>query len=328
MRFIVFGAGAVGGVIGGRLAQHGHDVVLIGRRDQYDAVRQHGLTLECPDSTATVSVEIVESPRHLHWTSDDVVFLTMKTQDTLAALQDLAALAPPDLPIVCVQNAVENERLAQRWFERVYGICVMCPTEFLVPGVVRAWSSPATGILDIGRYPSGTDEVTEAIASILRTSTFHSEPRADIMRWKYGKLLMNLGNAAEALCGPSVRSSQIIAIARQEGIACLRAAGINYVGDDEEKERRGNLLQLGIVAGQRRLGGSSWQSLHRRTGTIEADYLNGEIVLLGRLFGVRTPVNALLQRLANGIARSRQSPGSMTTKDLISFLEKQDISAS
>jgi 2-dehydropantoate 2-reductase len=183
MRFIVFGAGAVGGVIGGRLTQHGHDVVLIGRPEQCRTVTERGLTIESPDSTSTIDVKIVESPKDIQWTPDDVVFLTMKTQDTLVALQGLAAVAPLYVPIVCVQNAVENERLAQRWFQRVYGICVMCPTEFLVSGVVRAWSSPVTGILDI-------------------------------MRWKYGKLLMNLGNAAEALCGPSARSSPITAMAR------------------------------------------------------------------------------------------------------------------
>src|SRR5262245_53012851 len=135
MRFIVFGAGAVGGVVGGRLAQHGHEVVLIGRDKLCVAVKQRGLTIESPDSIATIAVEIVNSPTHIQWRSDDVVFLTMKTQDTLAALQSLAVVVPRDLPVVCVQNAVENERMALRWFERVYGICVMCPTAFLVPGV-------------------------------------------------------------------------------------------------------------------------------------------------------------------------------------------------
>ena len=49
--------------------------------------------------------------------------------------------------------------------------------------------------------------------------------------------------------------------------------------------RRGDLLRLGPVGGRERGGGSSWQSLARGSGTIEADYLNGEIVLLGRLHG-------------------------------------------
>ncbi len=60
----------------------------------------------------------------------------------------------------------------------------------------------------------------------------------------------------------------------------------------EERERRGDLVEHGEIAGVPRPGGSSWQSLAKGSGTIEADYLNGEIVLLGRLHGVPTPVNA------------------------------------
>jgi 2-dehydropantoate 2-reductase len=65
------------------------------------------------------------------------------------------------------------------------------------------------------------------------------------------------------------------------------------------------------VAGQgTHRGSSSWQSLARGTGAIEADWLNGEIVLLGRLHGVPTPVNEVLRRVANRMARNRLPPGS------------------
>src|SRR5205814_884656 len=191
---------AIGGVLGGRLAEHGHEVVLIGRGTQLAAVGEHGLRVESPAGSTTLHLPIVENPRQLGWSADDVVLLTMKTQDTSAALSNLAAVATMGVPVVCVQNGVENERLASRWFEHVYGICVMCPTGYLTPGVVQAWSSPVTGLLDIGRYPSGIDETAKAIAAALSASTFYSEARPDIMRWKYGKLLMNLGNANEALC--------------------------------------------------------------------------------------------------------------------------------
>jgi 2-dehydropantoate 2-reductase len=320
MRFVVYGAGAVGGVIGARLAEHGHDVVLIGRGKQLAAVREHGLRVESSEGSSTLQLAIVESPAQLRWSADDAVLLTMKTQDTSAALCDLAAVAPPGVPVVCVQNGVENERLAVRWFEHVYGICVMCPAGFLSPGVVQAWSSPVTGLLDIGRYPSGIDETAKSIAAALSISTFHSEVRPDIMRWKYGKLLMNLGNANEALCGPSARSGPVTALARQEGVACLRAAGIDFVSEDEDKSRRGNHLRIGAIAGQTRQGGSSWQSLHRQTHHIECDYLNGEIVLLGRCHGVPTPVNAVLQRLANQLAAAGRPPGSMSTEEILSHL--------
>jgi 2-dehydropantoate 2-reductase len=70
------------------------------------------------------------------------------------------------------------------------------------------------------------------------------------------------------------------------------------------------------VAGERRGGGSTWQSLARGTGETEADYLNGEIVLLGRVHGVPTPVNELLQQLARELATSGAAPGSVDPDDL------------
>lgn len=58
--------------------------------------------------------------------------------------------------------------------------------------------------------------------------------------------------------------------------------------------------------------GPSWQSLLRRTSSIETDCLNGEVVLLGCLHGVATPVNALLQRLANRLAKECREPASIS----------------
>ncbi len=66
-----------------------------------------------------------------------------------------------------------------------------------------------------------------------------------------------------------------------------------------------------------RHGSSTWQSLERRAGTTEVDYLNGEVVLLGRLHGVPTPVNAVLQRVAARMAREGMAPGSFRESDLL-----------
>ena len=79
---------------------------------------------------------------------------------------------------------------------------------------------------------------------------------------------------------------------------------------------RGDRMNIRPVAGAEPGGSSSWQSLSRGTGSIEADYLNGEIVLLGRLHGVPTPVNEALQRLANAFARQGRRPGSLAPAEL------------
>jgi 2-dehydropantoate 2-reductase len=320
MRFVIYGAGGVGGVIGARLFEHGHDVAVIARGAHLQAIEANGLRIESIDGAQTLPIPAAEHPNALDLTADDVVLLAMKGQDTPAALDALSSCAPPDIAVVCAQNGVENERAALRFFANVYGMCVMCPTGHLEPGVVEAYSSPVTGLLDVGRYPNGVDGTARTIAAALEASTFRSEPRDDIMRWKYQKLLMNLGNAAEAACGPAARGSDVARLALREALACFEAAGIEFVSREEDRERRGDLLQMHDVGGRRRGGGSSWQSLARGTGTIETDYLNGEIVLLGRLHGVATPVNLGLQRMARELATTGAPPGSMTAHELLTFV--------
>lgn len=317
MRFVIYGAGAIGGLVGGRLHESGHDVVLIARGEHRRVMAERGLRIESNGGDAVVPVHVVGEPAQLDLGPDDVVILAMKTQHTLSALEALADVAPPETPIVCMQNGVESERLALRRFANVYGITVMCPATFLDPGVVEASSWPVTGLLDIGRYPSGADETAEAISAALNRSTFESLVQPEIMRWKYAKLLMNLGNAAEALCGAEARFSELARRARSEGAACFRAAGIDAASREEEADRRLDRLTIEPVHGRERGGGSSWQSIQRGTGNIEADYLNGEVVLLGRLHGVATPVNELLQRLANELAADGGPPGQLDADELL-----------
>jgi 2-dehydropantoate 2-reductase len=85
---------------------------------------------------------------------------------------------------------------------------------------------------------------------------------------------------------------------------------------EEDRARRADHIQLRDTSSGEWSGGSSWQSLARGTGSIEADFLNGEIVLLGALQGVPTPVNALLQRLALQAAKEGREAGSLPVDQL------------
>jgi 2-dehydropantoate 2-reductase len=154
------------------------------------------------------------------------------------------------------------------------------------------------------------------MAAALGASTFLSVARPDIMRWKYRKLLQNLSNAADALCGRDGRDSALAKEAQREGEAVLQAAGIPVATAEEDRAHRAGHLQMRNTASGGWSGGSSWQSLARGTGSIEVEYLNGEIVLLGALHGVPTPVNALLQRLALEAAREGRPPGSWRIAEL------------
>ena len=320
MRFVVLGAGAIGGAVGGRLFQEGFDVTLVARGDHGRALRA-GLVLEDPKETATLPIRAVEQVADVSWKGDAdgdvVVLLAVKGQHTDQALTQLVhASAPSSTPIVCMQNGVENERRALRHFPRTFGMCVMCPASQLHPGVVQVHSSPVSGLLDLGCFPEGLDAQAEAIADAIDATPFESLARPDIMRWKYRKLLMNLSNAVEALCGPGARFSPLAKEVQREGKAALAAAGIEAVSPEEDRSRRGDHLQMAATASGEWQGGSSWQSLARGAGSIEAEYLNGEIALLGGLHGVPTPRNELLQRLALQAAAAGTPAGSMRLEDL------------
>ncbi len=316
MRFVLYGAGAVGGVVGTELHKAGIDVVLIARGAHLDALRTRGLRYETPFEDVTLPIRAVGHPAEIAPRDDDVFVLTMKTQHTEAALRDLLAARGPDIPVVCCQNGVANERFAARDFRQVYGMCVYLPAQFVEPGRVQSHGQPKRGILDLGLYPNGTDDLSGEIAGTLERGAIGAMPVPEVMRLKYAKLLTNLGNALGAVSPPGGMADEVLAMLRAEGRACLRAAGIGWAGDDEVRARRAGLVEHGEIGGVRRVGGSSIQSLLRRTGDIETDYLNGEIVALGRRHGVATPANAVVQALANDLARRQAPPGSISVNEV------------
>jgi 2-dehydropantoate 2-reductase len=306
--YVVYGAGAIGGIVAGKLHATGHNVSVVARGAHFEAIRDRGLTLQAPDGTHTVHrIPAAERIGAVALEPGDVVLLGMKSQDTEQALRELAAAAPEEIAVVCVQNGVENERLALRRFPNVYSVVVQCPGVHLEPGLVEMGATPIYGILDIGRYPSGLDDRAVEIAGALRAAGFLSEAREEILPWKYAKLMNNLLNGLMALSGPEAARSEVGDAIRAEGEAVVAAAGIPMVPREEWTARSGLLPRVPEV----RAGNSSWQSLVRRTGSIEADFFNGEIALLARESGTEAPVNALVQRMARDLAAAGGAPGSV-----------------
>jgi 2-dehydropantoate 2-reductase len=187
---------------------------------------------------------------------------------------------------------------------------------------VHCYTSPSFGVLDLGRVPGGSDETGRRTTAHLAAAGFDALGRSDIMRWKYGKLLANLANVLHAACGPNAAVTDILDLARGEGEACLRAAGIAYASADERAQRIAAIQPLKAIDGAAFPGGSSWQSLARGTGSIETDFLNGEIALLGRLHGVPTPVNEMLQALSRSLLQEKKGPASHSPEQVRSLMPR------
>jgi 2-dehydropantoate 2-reductase len=316
MRYVIYGAGAIGATIGGKLHQAGCEVVLIARGAQREALEGQGLRLQTPDADDVLRIPVAGAPGEIEYGPQDVVVLAVKSQDSASALDELAAAAGSEVALACAQNGVDNERMALRRFAASYGLLVYVPAQFLEPGLVQVFMAPVHGVLDVGRLPGGADERAEAVAADLGRAGFDSRSNEGIMRFKYAKLLDNLGNALDALLGSRDAATDLVARAREEALRCYEAAGIDFASEEEMRERLSAMPAMRPVAGIEHEGSSSSQSLVRGTGTSEADYLNGEIALLGREHGVPTPVNDVLQRLAGAAARDRRPPGSMTAAEI------------
>jgi 2-dehydropantoate 2-reductase len=339
VRYIIIGVGAIGGVLGARLAQHSTEnrPLLIARGEHGAAIARNGLRLRTPDEDALVPVDSASGPDGVVLRSDDVLVLATKTQQAQAALEQWVDAPVFDdegvrlgtagelLPVFTALNGVESERIALRLFARVFGVCVWLPAAHLVPGEVILRIGPTSGMFIIGRYGAALDVADETLLATIAkdwtASSFTIHIVDDVMRWKYNKLLSNLGNAVQALLGAIDSDGAAIADRLQaEAETIYRASGIEWASEAEEAAWRGDVFRIRPVPGTpEQLGGSSWQSLARGS-SIETDYLNGEIALIARLHGMRAPLNATVQRLAREAAASGSGLGSLTAAELAKLL--------
>lgn len=321
-RIIVYGVGAVGGVVAASLARAGRDVVGIARGRRLAALRTSGILLRTPHFAEHVPVPCVADPEEITFRRDDMLMLAMKTQDTPAALSRLRAAGWTDGPIYCAQNGVSNEDLALRVFPNVHGVLVMLPCTFNEIDEAVTFSTPRHGVFEVGRYPVGVDDDDRRMAEALEDGNIGGFPAEDVMAAKYGKLIINLVNIIQAAVGVSAMkgAAPLRKRASDEAKAALAAAGIAWRDVGGSDPRRDALMKQVEVPGVVTVGGSTSQSLAREAGSVETDYLNGEISRLGRLHGVATPVNDALTRLGDRLAREGAKPGSMSVEEVREML--------
>lgn len=316
MRYLVYGAGAVGGVLGGNLVRAGHEVTLLARGRHLDAIRSGGLRLDTAQGLLTLNVPAVASAAEVAWSDDLVVLLCVKSQDTAAALADLVGHAPADTIVVSCQNGIANEAEILRRFARTYAVPVLLPATHLEPGLVVQDGEPVPGVIDIGRFPHGTDEVTAAVHDDLTSAGFAGTERDDVMAWKRRKLVNNLANALDAAVRPGPGFDELGERLTAEGERVFGATGLTIATPEQDAANRGSLrLRTDVARG----GGSTRQSM-TRGASVETDFLTGEIVLLGRLHGVPVPANELLLRAVHDLVRDGGEPGSLDAEKLLATL--------
>jgi len=319
MRVIIYGAGAIGGVVGGHLHMAGTEVVLVGRPGHVNAINEHGLRFVTPDGTHNLQIPAVTGPDKVSFTDEDVVLLCVKGQNTEEALIDLRSVVE-DIPVFCLQNGVCNEDIATQYFPRIYGVMVRVGGVYVTDGEVTARRDPP-GWLIIGQYPEGKDNLAEKVAERLRSAGFIVFVTPDVMPFKWGKLMLNLGNAIGAITNARGNDTRrIFEAIYGEASQVLSSAGIRWISNEELAEIWPESTERPRSSLQTEAQSSTWQSLSRRQGTVETDFLNGEIVRQAERMGLEAPVNKTLLRIALDMAASGETPGKYSPTELCRLL--------
>jgi 2-dehydropantoate 2-reductase len=339
-RYVIIGAGAIGGGLGARLVQAGLDAVLIARGEHLSVLQRDGLRLRTPHEDITLPVRATGSVREIELRIDDVIVVSTKTHQVLDVVPDVADAPVHDdtgqvvgtagelLPVLVATNGVSAEDLTARYVRRVFGVCIWMPAVHLQPGEVIIRAVPMSGILHLGRVPSqGADladhALLEEVASHWREATFEIALPEDVMAWKHRKLISNLGNVVDAAVADARSARSVIKVADAEARTVLAAARISVTDDETEAAARAKGFMIEPVPGLQdaRLGSSTWQSLSRGTGSIETDFLNGEIVRIAHGQGISAPVNGLLARLGRETVRDQRGPGWLSAAQLTAMVE-------
>jgi 2-dehydropantoate 2-reductase len=337
LKILIIGAGAIGSLVGGKLAQSGNRVTLVGRPRFVEAVRAQGLRIHQGDQTHVVTtLDVVPSLHDAavlaveHLDPYDLAILTVKGYDSGAALEELSlALNDNSLPtplVLSLQNGVGNEDAIATLFgsRQTLAGTITAPVETPEPGLIHV--TKPTFVIGLARWSAEqSDADVSAVQRLLEGAGIRVTVYADARSMKWTKLLMNMiGNATSAILAeppaqtfadPGIANIEIAAL--REALAVMAAAEIAPV--NVEKYPMGSAAPLlryapkfvlrpvlrQIVGGAR--GGkmpSLFLDLERGKTDNEVDLYNGAIVRQGERNGVPTPVNRALTAIVQELARN------------------------
>jgi len=319
IRIAVIGAGAVGSALGALLHRAGQNVVLIARPAHVAAIRQNGLQVDGDIGNFIASVDASETLDF----RPDLTLLTVKTQDIVAAVKANQAFLT-DVPVVTFQNGIRSDQLIANILPRERILCAVVLTHvtYLLPGKITV---VYRGKLIIGRAFGGKDGKLEEVAHILNQA-IPTQLTDNIQGAHWLKLIVNLNNALPAITNQMMDQVYADASLRNLAVGLMRE-GLRVI--DRANIRLESLPQISValtklvnwmpsgIAGRiaaakvRQLAtkwplwGSTLQSIQRGCPT-EIDYLNGEIVELGKRYGEATPLNAKIVELVHQVERTGQ----------------------
>jgi 2-dehydropantoate 2-reductase len=308
MKIGVFGAGSIGCYVGGRiLAAGAAEVVFVGRPKLRDQVLASGLAVQDFDGPrAVVPAEKFTFATEAKALAEcDVVLCCVKSQHSPEAGRELAAVLPPGVTVVSLQNGVRNPPTLRELMPRQQVLASIVTWNVIaVEGTYRRATS---GPLIIETAPP-------ALSAAIRAGGIPVVEHADLAPEQWTKLIVNLNNAISALSDASTAKllldagyRKVIAAVVEEGVRVVRAGGVKLapwnglpIGLMPKVLRLPTAIVKVLIRAQLKVDPSArssmWQDLDARRST-EVDFLNGEIVRVAERSGITAPLNARIVEL-------------------------------
>jgi 2-dehydropantoate 2-reductase len=307
-RVVIFGAGAVGCWVGARLAASAN-VTLYGRARVLDALGEGVRTTDLGGGDVTTRPALSTDPRVA--ADAELVLVTVKSAATAEAAATLAAVAAPGATIVSLQNGVRNARMLAELLPEHVVVAGMVPFNVVRPAPSH-FHRATDGVLMFAPCP--------ALAGACAAAGLAAAERRDMLAVLWGKLLINLGNAINALCGlPLVE--QLSQRAYRRCVAACQREALALLAVADEPAARLTLVPPGwmprllglpdalfrplarrMVAVDANARSSMWDDLEQGRAT-EVDYLQGEIVALAERLERDAPVNRRVVELVHAAER-------------------------
>jgi len=315
MKVAVIGAGAIGGLVAGYLADKGEKVLLVSPPEQVDPIAQNGLTIEGARGRLCVRMPVKGQLEE----QVDLAILATKIPDLEKSMtQNFAYLK--DVPVISVQNGVRAERIiAERLgAQRLFPSIVMFGATYLAPGkIVHNFE----GDWIVGQANAGPNDMLHEITKVT-SKIFPSPESGDIGGMKWLKLFINANNCLPAIVGKSIQETfchiplcKISVRIWQEGLDLVTKANIALSSlPTFPVERLSHLVSMPLNEAAKifstimlnlskePLYGSILQSIRRKRPS-EIDCINGEFVNLAASVGQKAPLNEMLVQMVHDVER-------------------------
>ncbi len=292
MKIAIIGAGGVGGYFGARLAEAGHEVAFVARGAHKDAMKANGLTVHSPLGEIHLPApDVVDDPAAVG--PREAVLFCVKLWDVPGAAEIVRPMLGRESCVVPIQNGVSVTDTLSGLLgaEHVLGAVTQISASIEAPGVIRHHGDFAR--LIFGEPGGGSSVRLERLAAACQAAGIEARAAPDIAVeiWKKFIFLAPMAGATAFYRAPigeirdhPERWARLEAMVR-ETVAVGRAKGV-ALADDAEEGPLGFLRKLPPEMK------SSMQLDLERGRRLELEWLNGEVVRLGRELGVPTPENA------------------------------------